>query len=461
MTSLHPIHRTFRTVPSIRRAPSPSSWLVVGALLTGLSDAGAQSFLALPSFNGAVDALAISGNTMYVGGSFTTVDGATTRNRLAAIDLTSGSLTSWDPGVNGAIKALSLSPDGNTLYVGGSFTQIGGGGEGSTSRNYLAALSTATGTVTSWNPDPNGSIKFLSVSAGGATEGNVYAVGGFSTLSAGGTSRGSGMAGIQPDGTITAFNPINNFGNVETGARGLAVSGDGNSVYLVNQTSLTWDAVGGGTVSRRGIAGLEASTGLATTFDPAATEGPFAANSFAVLTVGNALYISGSWDGIGGEERQRIAKFVNEALDTDFDTSPGGGGGLNTGTGRRMAYRDGVIYLLGDFDNYQGSAGRSGLAAINATTGDVVATWNPGAANADNIGHDSTSSGGMAVGASGVYFGDPNMVQLLGQDMTGRNIAGLTAVPEPHEYALVSAALCGGLVFWRRRQAGGTRAARS
>ena len=69
-------------------------------------------------------ALAVStdGNTVYAGGQFTTID-AQTHNYLAALDSTSGSPTSWDPGAGDTVNGLAVS--GPTVYAGGDFTSVG------------------------------------------------------------------------------------------------------------------------------------------------------------------------------------------------------------------------------------------------------------------------------------------------------------------------------------------------
>ena len=46
-----------------------------------------------------VEALSLSGSTVYVGGLFRSVDGLA-RNRLAAVDATSGAVLAWDPKVS-------------------------------------------------------------------------------------------------------------------------------------------------------------------------------------------------------------------------------------------------------------------------------------------------------------------------------------------------------------------------
>jgi hypothetical protein len=57
--------------------------------------------------DGQVSAIVVSGNKIYLGGYFTHVDGVQ-RNRLAAIDATTGQLTGWNPNANDNVRSLAL-----------------------------------------------------------------------------------------------------------------------------------------------------------------------------------------------------------------------------------------------------------------------------------------------------------------------------------------------------------------
>ncbi|WDZ87039.1 delta-60 repeat domain-containing protein [Micromonospora cathayae] len=95
--------------------------------------------------NGDVKAFAEIGNTVYVGGSFTSVKspGAaswTARNYLFAYDRATGALkTDFTPVLDGAVHALAVNPDGK-LIVGGAFKNVNG-----VARLNLVALDPATG----------------------------------------------------------------------------------------------------------------------------------------------------------------------------------------------------------------------------------------------------------------------------------------------------------------------------
>ncbi len=96
------------------------------------------------SVNGTVWKVKRSGNTVYLGGAFTSIDGVQ-RNRIARIATNNGSLdTTWNPNANATVRAIAIPSDGSVVYIGGSFTSIGG-----TSNPYVVGLSPTTGSVIS------------------------------------------------------------------------------------------------------------------------------------------------------------------------------------------------------------------------------------------------------------------------------------------------------------------------
>ncbi len=129
---------------------------------------------------------ALVGNTVYAGGSFSNVHPANTaegtnlipRTNLLAYDITDGSLKDWAPSVNGVVKVVAASPDGKTIYVGGSFTTAKGTNDvNATNRYNLAAFDATTGAlITSFNAAVGGS----EVNGIVATNDTVYVGGLFS-----------------------------------------------------------------------------------------------------------------------------------------------------------------------------------------------------------------------------------------------------------------------------------------
>jgi outer membrane protein assembly factor BamB len=70
---------------------------------------------------------------------------APSRNHVAALDAASGTLDAWDPDANDWVGALGLT--GGSVIAAGAFTGIGGSG-----RNFVAALDPGNGSL-AWAPE--------------------------------------------------------------------------------------------------------------------------------------------------------------------------------------------------------------------------------------------------------------------------------------------------------------------
>lgn len=135
--------------------------LIVGGRLWRLDDDNAHSLVALDRATGvldtawkpdtaamrdlthlpAVEALAVEGSTLYVGGAFAQFGGLARAN-LAAVEIPTGVVTAWHPASDEHVSALALSPNG--IVAGGAFRAIGG-----VARDKLAEID-AGGNVTAW-----------------------------------------------------------------------------------------------------------------------------------------------------------------------------------------------------------------------------------------------------------------------------------------------------------------------
>lgn len=96
-----------------------------------------------PTLNSGVRALAVSASTVYAGGTFT-VAGSAPRTRLAAFT-TTGALTGWAPSADAVVSAMTLTPDRSKVVVGGSFAKLG-----SAAYYGLGALDAVTGVGVRW-----------------------------------------------------------------------------------------------------------------------------------------------------------------------------------------------------------------------------------------------------------------------------------------------------------------------
>lgn len=95
--------------------------------------------------------LPLDNNRILVGGAFTDAGGETDADNLALYDLTTGvwSALNATP-LNSFVNSLSLLPDGDTVIVGGNFTNAGG----SANADYACYLTLSTGAFSAINATP-------------------------------------------------------------------------------------------------------------------------------------------------------------------------------------------------------------------------------------------------------------------------------------------------------------------
>ncbi|HOD15751.1 MAG: delta-60 repeat domain-containing protein [Spirochaetes bacterium] len=385
-----------------------------------------------PNSSGNVYSIAVTEDTVYAGGNYTTIGGAS-RSRIAALDRTTGLATAWDPDADSHVWSIALSKDavyfggtfircckrsrnniasidlttgllsdwnpnagtmvraiagsGNVIYVGGDFS--GASSIGGQDRNYIAALDVETGLATDWNPDSDAPVYAITISSG-----TVYAGGEFVNI--GGQNRNY-IAALDADtGLATDWDP-----DSDTWVYTLVVSKG--TVYAGGE----FNSIGGQV--RRRIAALDAETGLATDWDPNAN-----GRVRSMALSGGTLYAGGNFNGadsIGGQARNRLAALDTETgLATDWDPSA-------TAEIYAVAVSKDAVYAGGSFVGAAsiGGADRDYLAAIDPVTG-LATSWNPAV---DNIVWSLSLSGDNVI-ASGSFTtlagGDYNSVYLCGID---------------------------------------------
>lgn len=210
------------------------------ALTVSMVLAGSPGAWALPanapqstaSFNDVVRAVVYAGDTIYVGGGFTSATDSTgvhVRNHVAALDSTTGRLLPWNPGADAAVWSLAVA--GGNVYLGGDFSTVGGA-----ARRRLAKVSATTGAVAgSFVHTANRNVRAMAVLGG-----SLYVGGAFTSLD--GQARGR-LAGFdlasgallgawEPQADSTVFTLAGDVGRIYVGGKFTDVDGQASSGFL-------------------------------------------------------------------------------------------------------------------------------------------------------------------------------------------------------------------------------------
>ncbi len=298
-----------------------------------------------PGANAPVWCAALVESTLYVGGFFTYVGGAS-RQYLAAISTRTGLATPWDPSPNGLVASLLCV--GTRLYVGGSgFATIAG-----EARSNLAAFDLAADSLLDWKPSADGPVYTLA-----EHDGRIVAGGSFTAM--GGQLRSCLAAIDGQSGEVLVWNPhaVTRRGIPEV--RSLVV--DGESAYIGGY----FDSLG--STPRASVGAVSLASGVATTWDvhlggPAPYVGAVAVHS-------GLACIGGLFTTVGGETRNNIV---------EADLSTGAIQAWNPdvrGFVAWIALTDRAVLAGGSFKIVGGQA-RNCLAALDARTGELK-SWAP------------------------------------------------------------------------------------
>jgi hypothetical protein len=158
-----------------------------------------------------VTSVFVDGDRVLAGGSFRVKEGGSERVNAAEFSRATGSFSSWKPDPSSRVQAFAPGPNGGT-WVAGTFRR-----HGAVWRNSLAGIDLRAGALLSWDADLRGTVEALSVYGD-----NWLIVGGdFIRV---GTSQRGGLASFDTStGALTPFNPHGGFGI--TRVRDLAIAG--------------------------------------------------------------------------------------------------------------------------------------------------------------------------------------------------------------------------------------------
>ncbi|MGN6378103.1 MAG: hypothetical protein ACTHNU_04065 [Gaiellales bacterium] len=295
--------------------------------------------------DGRVRAIMRVDGVVYVGGTFTNVTGcpgAGPRNNVFAFDAHTGALLSWNPNVTGGttgVRTITAGPSGNTIFLGGDFTTVGG-----KPRANLAAVAACTttclGTVSSWSPNPNGGVFAL------AAEGTrLYVGGNFGNI--GGSAKKNLAAVGLSSGKLVKW-----AGGADNEVRALLLAPSGQRIF-----------VGGyfhhiGSSAQDHLAALTTTTGAVT---PWKTHPPFAVLGLAATS--SALFAGGS----GGGGHLPSYRLSDGALRWQA---------VANGDVTQVSIYHGEVLAVGHYTTF-GAQSRKHLALIDQLTGKVDLGWAP------------------------------------------------------------------------------------
>ena len=289
---------------------------------------------------------------ILVGGNFNNIGGQT-RNHIARLDPTTGLADSFNPNANAFVFSLAVQGDGKILAGGAFYQNSGLPNIGGQTRNRIARLDATTGLADSFDPNASGSPNSFYpavYSIALQTDGKILAGGNFTSI--GGQTRNRIARLDATTGTADSFNPNPDpFGGVNS----IAVQADGKILVGGGFTTL-------GGQPRNFIARLDATTGLADSFDPDANGDVL---SIAVQPDGKII-AGGGFSTIGGQTRNRIARLdATTGLADSFD--PNANGGVYS----IAVQADGKILLGGSFSQ------NSGTPSIGGKTRNFIARFLP------------------------------------------------------------------------------------
>jgi trimeric autotransporter adhesin len=305
---------------------------------------------------GTVNALAVAGNgDVYAGGYFIEAGGVAA-NRVARWNGMAWSAlgASVANGLDNPVFSLFVAVNGD-LYVGGHFTQAGGGGANNIAKwNGAVWSSLGTGTRSVVDGGTSGGVNDGTVNAlAAAANGDLYVGGLF--LEAGGV-RASYVAAW--NGTTWSSVGAGPGNGVDAGIYALAVAGNGD-VYVGG----AFTQVGGVPVNRvakwNGVAWSALGTGASNGFNEVV---------FALAVAGNGdIYAGGGFTQVGGVTVNNVARWNGTSWSA---LGTGAGNGVD-GTVYALAMAGNGSVYVGGYFNRAGTGVANNIALWNGTA------WSP------------------------------------------------------------------------------------
>jgi trimeric autotransporter adhesin len=392
--------------------------LFIGGNFSDVNGSLRRSFAVINSVSGTTDSLwnllvyDISGqpivrsivsadSIILIGGAFSSVGGIT-RNYIAALNSTTRSVTSWNPGIAGQTVYKICVADGR-IYIAGVFSTVGG-----QERINAAAFDLATKALLPWTVTVNSACYDIL-----AKDGWVYLGGSFWTIN------GYSQAYLARIDTATGafdatWQPMIKNGSDPT-VRCLAYS-DGS--IIVGGTLTAVDSV-----ARGNIGAVRVSDGAVTNFNP------YTDNTVWTISIqDSSVFVGGDFTSGNSKRRLGLAAFDAvtgeiKPFDPSREVSPYA---FYTGAYSEILVHDSSLYVCGSF-NHLGNTEIYSLGAVSTITGDVL-SFNPGLDWATTVLH-------LALG-NNVLYGGGSYGYLREFDLTTGSIGSWEPSVGNHIYSL-------------------------
>jgi hypothetical protein len=301
--------------------------------------------LDLPVPNGNVLATLVDGDTVYIGGEFTSLGPVV--GRVAKLDMTTGEMIRPFPLISNSSVFSILPDEKGGWYIGGQFTLVDGDNrsglfhvlaDGSLNPNFRTVVSGSSGAVDDMV----------------LHDGALYIAGRFLELS----QQACNLALLDAT-TGIARTPFPQIGRFSTGDEVNASISDGAGGWFIGGIFSHLDGV-----RRNNIAHILADGTVDPFWDPD-SDGEI----LDLVVSGSTIYVAGAFTRIGGQSRNRIAELdLHSGLATSWN--PDSDGPVLT-----LAVSDSTVFAGGDF-SVMGGQLRMRLAAIDRVTG-TVTPWDP------------------------------------------------------------------------------------
>ncbi|MFY8109474.1 MAG: T9SS type A sorting domain-containing protein [Bacteroidia bacterium] len=280
-----------------------------------------------PLISGNVNVVSSSGDTVFVGGSFSSF-GGTARSNLAAVDFQTGIPTSFGPIVNNNIHVIKEYS--GLLLIGGEFTSIG-----NISRSGFAVIDTLTGVPITLSSNVNGYVNDIEIIGNDA-----FIAGSFSSVS---SENRNNLASISlSTGSVNSWNP---------GSNDEVYSLLLNDQYLYVNGSFTNIA----STNRGRVARFDIANGITlNSWNPSAN-----GNVYDVLVSGEKVYLAGTFSGLNEDFASPVSA-VDTAIGAKISAfNPSVTDGMNS-----LLLNGTILYAAGNSE--------SGVLPINIENSEIL-----------------------------------------------------------------------------------------